>query len=84
MKVLLINPNRYKFPPAPPIGLEYLAACLEQKGHTAEILDLCFSENIYEEINDNHKAVVLSIMLPFSGLVLFIIGFTVFQKYRYK
>jgi radical SAM superfamily enzyme YgiQ (UPF0313 family) len=43
MKVLLVNPNRYKSPPVPPIGLEYLAASLEEKGHAAEFLDLCFS-----------------------------------------
>jgi radical SAM superfamily enzyme YgiQ (UPF0313 family) len=52
MKVLLINPNRYKYPPVPPIGLEYLAGCLEHKGHSTEILDLCFSENIYEDIDN--------------------------------
>lgn len=55
MKVLLINPNRYKFPPVPPIGLEYVAACLERDGHYVEILDLCFSENIYGEIDSAIK-----------------------------
>ncbi|MBE0426130.1 MAG: cobalamin B12-binding domain-containing protein [Nitrospirae bacterium] len=52
MKILLINPNRYKFPPVPPIGLEYLAACLEHGGHKTEIIDLCFSENLYEDIDN--------------------------------
>ena len=46
MRVLLINPNRYQSPPVPPIGLEYIAASLEEKGHHAKILDLCFSENV--------------------------------------
>jgi len=46
MKVLLINPNRYQSPPVPPLGLEYIAGSLEEKGHHAEVLDLCFSENI--------------------------------------
>ncbi len=55
MKILLINPNRYKFPPVPPIGLEYIAASLERDGHDAEILDLCFSENIYGEIDSSIK-----------------------------
>lgn len=55
MNVLLINPNRYKFPPVPPIGLEYIAACLERDGHYVEILDLCFSENIYGEIDSTIK-----------------------------
>lgn len=51
MKVLLINPNRYKSPPVPPIGLEYLAACLEGRGHVPSIVDLTFSEDVYEEID---------------------------------
>lgn len=50
MRVLLINPNRYINPPVPPIGLEYLAASLKAQGHEAAILDLCFSENPYEDI----------------------------------
>jgi len=54
MKVLLINPNRYLFPPVPPIGLEYLAASIGRGGHSAEILDLCFSS---EPFGDMDKAV---------------------------
>lgn len=52
MNVLLINPNRYKYPPVPPIGLEYLAGFLEQEGHSVELVDLCFSENVYADIDD--------------------------------
>jgi radical SAM superfamily enzyme YgiQ (UPF0313 family) len=52
MKVLLINPNRYKSPPVPPLGLEYIAACLEQKGHASTIVDLTFSEKIYRDIDE--------------------------------
>lgn len=52
MKVLLINPNRYKSPPVPPIGLEYLAASLDEKGHAVEIVDLCFSEDPYKDMDD--------------------------------
>jgi hypothetical protein len=51
MKVLLINPNRYQSPPVPPLGLEYIAGSLEEKGHGVELLDLCFSGNIHEEID---------------------------------
>jgi hypothetical protein len=51
-KVLLVNPNRYESPPVPPIGLEYIAACLEEKGHRAEIIDICFSEDLYKDIDD--------------------------------
>jgi len=51
MRILLISPNRYVTPPVPPIGLEYLAASLLAKGHDPVILDLCFSENPYDEID---------------------------------
>jgi len=52
MKILLVNPNRYKAPPAPPIGLEYIVPCLEEKGHKAKIVDLCFSEDLYTDIDN--------------------------------
>lgn len=52
MKILLINPNRYKSPPVPPIGLEYLAASLGEKGHEVELLDLCFSGALYKDIDN--------------------------------
>lgn len=52
MKILLVNPNRYKSPPVPPIGLEYIAASLEDKGHSAEILDLCFAEDVGRTLHD--------------------------------
>jgi hypothetical protein len=51
MRILLINPNRYKSPPVPPIGLEHVAAAIEECGHKAEILDLCFSDSPYEDID---------------------------------
>jgi tRNA A37 methylthiotransferase MiaB len=51
MKVLLINPNRFMSPPVPPIGLEYVAGCLGEKGHRVEIADLCFSEDIYRDLD---------------------------------
>ncbi len=52
MKVLLINPNRYKAPPVPPIGLEYVAACLDKRNHTPSILDLTFSEDMNKDIDE--------------------------------
>jgi len=52
MKVLLVNPNRYKSPPVPPIGLEYIASSLEYNGHEAEIIDVCFSEDLYKDIDN--------------------------------
>lgn len=52
MKVLLVNPNRYSSPPVPPIGLEYVASCLEKQGHRSLILDLCFSGDVYKDIDN--------------------------------
>ena len=51
MKILLVNPNRYQSPPVPPIGLEYVASSLADKGHAVELVDLCFSENISQDID---------------------------------
>ena len=51
MKILLVNPNRYKSPPVPPIGLEYVASSLADKGHAVELVDLCFSENTSQDID---------------------------------
>jgi hypothetical protein len=51
MKVLLINPNRYKSPPVPPIGLEHIAGALEEQGHEVAMADLCFSDSPYEDID---------------------------------
>ncbi len=53
MRITLVNPNRYKFPPVIPIGLEYLITILENENYDVKVLDLCFSNNIYEDI-DNH------------------------------
>lgn len=66
MRVLLVNPNRYKSPPVPPIGLEYVAASLAGNGHRAEILDLCFSEDPYEDIDH----AVISFKPDVAGLTL--------------
>jgi radical SAM superfamily enzyme YgiQ (UPF0313 family) len=51
VKILLVNPNRYKSPPVPPIGLEYVASSLADKGHAVELVDLCFSENPSQDID---------------------------------
>ncbi|HMK48638.1 MAG TPA: cobalamin-dependent protein [Thermodesulfovibrionales bacterium] len=55
MRVLLINPNRYQSPPVPPIGLEYVAASLEERGHTVSILDLCFSDSAPKALDEAVK-----------------------------
>ena len=50
MKILLINPNRYHYPPVIPLGLEYLKGHLEKSRHVPYILDLCFSANTEQDI----------------------------------
>ena len=66
MKVLLVNPNRYKSPPVPPIGLEYLAASLEEKGHKTKILDLCFSGDLLKDVD----ASVMSFKPDLAGITV--------------
>ncbi|MFC1693554.1 B12-binding domain-containing radical SAM protein [Candidatus Latescibacterota bacterium] len=52
MKLLLINPNRYRTPPAPPLGLEYLENALRDSPHECRILDLCFEDNPSAALDD--------------------------------
>lgn len=49
-KVLFINPNRYRYPPTIPLGVEHLIHALEQSGVHTRVLDLCFSEDPTGEI----------------------------------
>lgn len=51
MNILLINPNRFKSPPVAPISLEYLSGSLWENGHKAEIVDLCFSDDICKDLD---------------------------------
>ncbi|MGA2405808.1 MAG: radical SAM protein [Bacteroidales bacterium] len=54
-KVLLINSNRFKHPwPVIPFGLCYIATVLETNGnHKVCFLDLCFSSNCKEDIQNS-------------------------------
>ncbi|MDA8433026.1 MAG: cobalamin-dependent protein [Nitrospiraceae bacterium] len=51
MKILLVNPNTYRVPPVPPIGIEHVAGAVEEAGHEAEIVDLCFSDSPLGDID---------------------------------
>jgi len=51
MKILLVNPNRYRTPPVPPLGLEYIAGALARTSHEFRFLDLCFSDNPAADID---------------------------------
>ncbi len=44
-KILLVNPNRYRDPPVPPIGLEHLSAHVKARGYECRMLDLCFVDD---------------------------------------
>ena len=52
MKVLLINANRYNFPPVIPAGLEYLYGHIQKSNHEAFVLDLCFSSDPLQELEN--------------------------------
>ncbi len=52
MRVLLINPNRFRTPPVPPIGLEYIAESLTNNGHAVGVLDLCFTSEPRSAVDD--------------------------------
>lgn len=45
MKLLLVNPNRYRTPPVPPLALEYLSGALAGTHHECMVLDLCFADD---------------------------------------
>jgi radical SAM superfamily enzyme YgiQ (UPF0313 family) len=47
--VVLVNPNRMR-PPIAPVGLDYVAAALEERGHRPMLLDLCWPDDWRAEI----------------------------------
>ncbi len=53
MKILLVNPNQYQHPPVPPIGLEYIAGDLISSGHEVRIIDLCFSNDPFRDLDNS-------------------------------
>ena len=50
-KVVLVNPNQMK-PPVTPIALDYLAHALKENKYDVDVLDLCFSTDIYRDIQE--------------------------------
>ena len=54
MKILLISVNREKMPyPVFPLGLAYLARGLRDEGYPAEVLDLCFSQDVFIDLRES-------------------------------
>lgn len=45
MRILLVNPNRYRTPPTPPLGLSHLLSGLGDSRHEGRIVDLCFEDD---------------------------------------
>lgn len=53
MKILLISVNRERMPsPVFPLGLAYIARALKDGGHTIEVMDLCFSQNVSDDLKE--------------------------------
>ncbi len=53
MKILLISVNRERMPaPVFPLGLAYIAGALRGADHSVEVVDLCFSQNVLEELKE--------------------------------
>ncbi len=74
MKILLINPNRYRTPPVIPIGLEFIAGAVQQSLHSCRILDLCFSDNPLGDIDkalNNYKPEAVGITIRNIDTVLY-------------
>ncbi len=55
IKILLINPNMYKYPPVLPIGLEYIKESLNNSNYDVDILDLTFSDDKFLDIKETLK-----------------------------
>ena len=51
MDVALVNTNRIQ-PPVAPIGLDYVAEALHAAGHSVQVLDLCWAEDVPRAIED--------------------------------
>ncbi|MDI7259751.1 MAG: lipid biosynthesis B12-binding/radical SAM protein [Thermodesulfobacteriota bacterium] len=51
MNIFLVSVNRERMPsPVFPLGLAYIARALREGGHTIEVMDLCFSQNVSEDL----------------------------------
>ncbi|HYL80124.1 MAG TPA: cobalamin-dependent protein, partial [Candidatus Acidoferrum sp.] len=52
MRIILVSVNRESVPsPVAPLGISYVAGAARSAGHEVEILDLCFSRDIQEDID---------------------------------
>src|SRR5512139_3348989 len=51
-RVLLVNTNRFLYPPVIPLALEYLLSALKDGPFTVEVADLCFSSQPLAELEE--------------------------------
>jgi len=51
IRALLINPNQMR-PPIAPVGLDYMAEALNERGHQVSVLDLCFLPDVHQAVSD--------------------------------
>ena len=53
MKILLISVNRERMPsPVFPLGLAYIAKALREEGHSIEVVDLCFPQDVLGDLRE--------------------------------
>jgi radical SAM superfamily enzyme YgiQ (UPF0313 family) len=53
MKVLLLSVNRERMPfPVFPLGLAYIVRALGEAGHRINVMDLCFSQDVQEDLKE--------------------------------
>ena len=54
MQILLISANRERMPyPVAPLGLAYIAEALLAEGHDCRAIDLCFSEDVKQDLTQS-------------------------------
>ena len=69
MKILLIYTNRFRFMSPPPAGLSYLVKPLQEQGHEVRILDLMFSKQPVQEIENALQSIPDQFDDEFFGLL---------------
>ena len=51
MRVLVVSANQERSPdPVAPLGACYVATATAERGHAVELLDLCFSEDVQQDV----------------------------------
>ena len=83
-KVLLVNPNRMK-PPVAPIALDYLAHALVESQFDVDILDLCFADDVEQEIENyfaRHDVLAVAVSLRNADDTFFVTRDFCIDRYK--